>query len=114
MLQKADRVDVDLRDHPLAAHLSAAVFFNSTDRTAVLPDQHLAGYIRILQADAYAGLQAGINHAGSLLGSRMALSVRPSRRLLAVDGGAWRHIAQVPDHDQCIVKWSFAVDVKRF
>jgi hypothetical protein len=33
----------------------AAVFFYSADRTAVHPEQHLAGYAGILQADAYAG-----------------------------------------------------------
>jgi transposase len=33
----------------------AAVFFYSPDRTAIHPEQHLAGYAGILQADAYAG-----------------------------------------------------------
>jgi len=33
----------------------AAVFFYSPDRTGVHPEQHLAGYCGILQADAYAG-----------------------------------------------------------
>jgi len=33
----------------------AAVFFYSSDRTAIHPQQHLAGYCGILQADAYAG-----------------------------------------------------------
>jgi transposase len=33
----------------------AAVFFYSTDRTGIHPEQHLAGYSGILQADAYAG-----------------------------------------------------------
>jgi transposase len=33
----------------------AAVFFYSSDRTAVHPQRHLAGYCGILQADAYAG-----------------------------------------------------------
>jgi transposase len=33
----------------------AAVFFYSSDRTAVHPEGHLAGYSGILQADAYAG-----------------------------------------------------------
>ncbi len=36
----------------------AAVFFYSADRTAVHPEQHLAGYAGILQADAYAGFNA--------------------------------------------------------
>jgi hypothetical protein len=33
----------------------AAVFFYSADRTSIHPEQHLAGYCGILQADAYAG-----------------------------------------------------------
>ena len=33
----------------------AAVFFYSPDRTSIHPEQHLAGYCGILQADAYAG-----------------------------------------------------------
>jgi hypothetical protein len=36
----------------------AAVFFYSADRTAIHPEQHLAGYAGILQADAYAGFNA--------------------------------------------------------
>jgi hypothetical protein len=36
----------------------AAVFFYSADRTAVHPEEHLAGYAGILQADAYAGFNA--------------------------------------------------------
>jgi transposase len=36
----------------------AAVFFYSPDRTGVHPEQHLAGYCGILQADAYAGFNA--------------------------------------------------------
>src|SRR5437762_14242090 len=33
----------------------AAVFFYSPDRAGIHPEQHLAGYCGILQADAYAG-----------------------------------------------------------
>ena len=36
----------------------AAVFFYSPDRAAIHPEQHLAGYAGILQADAYAGFNA--------------------------------------------------------
>src|SRR5580698_3757489 len=36
----------------------AAVFFYSADRTAIHPEQHLAGYAGILQADAYAGFNS--------------------------------------------------------
>src|SRR5712671_757018 len=36
----------------------AAVFFYSPDRTGVHPEQHLAGYSGILQADAYGGFNA--------------------------------------------------------
>src|SRR5512144_1701817 len=35
----------------------AAVFFYSPDRTSIHPEQHLAGYSGILQADAYAGFK---------------------------------------------------------
>jgi transposase len=34
------------------------VFFYSADRTAIHPEQHLAGYTGILQADAYAGFNS--------------------------------------------------------
>jgi transposase len=37
---------------------AAAVFFYSPDRTGIHPEQHLAGYAGILQADAYAGFNA--------------------------------------------------------
>jgi transposase len=37
---------------------AAAVFFYSPDRTAIHPQQHLAGYCGILQADAYAGFNS--------------------------------------------------------
>jgi len=33
----------------------AAVFFYSPDRTAKHPEQHLASYAGLMQADAYAG-----------------------------------------------------------
>jgi transposase len=36
----------------------AAVFFYSADRTAIHPEQHLAGYTGVLQADAYAGFNS--------------------------------------------------------
>ena len=36
----------------------AAVFFYSPDRAGIHPEQHLAGYSDILQADAYAGFNA--------------------------------------------------------
>src|ERR1700726_3566171 len=36
----------------------AAVFFYSPDRAGIHPEQHLAGYYGILQADAYAGFNA--------------------------------------------------------
>jgi transposase len=36
----------------------AAVFFYSPDRASIHPEQHLAGYCGILQADAYAGFKA--------------------------------------------------------
>jgi len=36
----------------------AAVYFYSADRTAIHPEQHLAGYSGILQADAYAGFNS--------------------------------------------------------
>ncbi len=55
----------------------AAVFFYSPDRGGAHPQQHLARYAGILQADAYGGFTAlykpervqGPNHRGSLLGA---------------------------------------------
>ena len=43
-------------DRPFGGEASpAAVFFYSPDRASIHPEQHLAGYCGILQADAYAG-----------------------------------------------------------
>jgi transposase len=43
-------------DRPFAGPAPpAAMFFYSRDRTAVHPNRHLAGYVGVLQADAYAG-----------------------------------------------------------
>jgi transposase len=43
-------------DRPFAGKAPpAAVFFYSPDRSSIHPEQHLAGYCGILQADAYAG-----------------------------------------------------------
>jgi hypothetical protein len=43
-------------DRPSAGNAPpAAVFFYSPNRTSIHPEQHLAGYCGILQADAYAG-----------------------------------------------------------
>jgi transposase len=43
-------------DRPFAGEAApAAVFFYSPDRSSIHPEQHLAGYCGILQADAYAG-----------------------------------------------------------
>ena len=43
-------------DRPFGGHAPpAAVFFYSPDRASLHPEQHLAGYCGILQADAYAG-----------------------------------------------------------
>ena len=46
-------------DRPFAGKAPpAAVFFYSPDRAGIHPEQHLAGYCGILQADAYAGFNA--------------------------------------------------------
>ena len=48
----------------------AAVFFYSPDRSSIHPEQHLAGYSGILQADAYAGfnrLYEGSRKPGPLI-----------------------------------------------
>ena len=46
-------------DSPFAGKAPpAAVFFYSRDRASTHPEQHLAGYCGILQADAYAGFKA--------------------------------------------------------
>ncbi len=46
-------------DRPFGGHAPpAAVFFYSPDRCSIHPEQHLAGYGGILQADAYAGFNA--------------------------------------------------------
>jgi len=46
-------------DRPFAGKTPpAAVFFYSRDRASTHPEQHLAGYCGILQADAYAGFKA--------------------------------------------------------
>ena len=46
-------------DRPFGGKVSpAAVFFYSADRAGIHPEQHLAGYAGILQADAYSGFNA--------------------------------------------------------
>jgi transposase len=46
-------------DRPFGGHdPPAAAFFYSPDRTGIHPEQHLAGYSGILQADAYAGFNS--------------------------------------------------------
>src|SRR6478609_11952223 len=53
----------------------AAVFFYSPDRGGAHPEQHLAGYAGLMQADAYAGfgrLQSQGRHRGRVLGARQA------------------------------------------
>lgn len=46
-------------DRPFGGHdPPAAVFFYSPDRTGIHPEQHLAGYAGILQADAYGGFNS--------------------------------------------------------
>ena len=62
----------------------AAVFFYSRDRGGEHPEQHLASYAGLMQADAYAGLQpalrgqpqAGADHRGGLLGACAAQVLR--------------------------------------
>ena len=63
----------------------AAVFFYSRDRGGEHPEQHLAGYAGLMQADAYAGLQpplrgrsqARADRRGCLLGACAAQVLRP-------------------------------------
>src|ERR1700756_336426 len=68
----------------------AAVFFYSADRTAIHPEQHLAGYCGILQADAYAGFNrlyapdrkpGPITEAGCRVGGNVTIPTphRPGR-----------------------------------
>ena len=46
-------------DRPFGGHAPpAAVFFYSPDRASIHPEQHLAGYAGILQADCYSGFNA--------------------------------------------------------
>ena len=46
-------------DRPFGGHdPPAAVFFYSPDRAGIHPEQHLAGYAGVLQADAYAGFNS--------------------------------------------------------
>ena len=65
----------------------AAVFFYSRDRSGEHPQQHLAAWGGILQADAYSGYgklydverTAGADPRGGLLGPRAAQVLRPRR-----------------------------------
>ena len=58
----------------------AAVFFYSPDRGGAHPEQHLAGYAGLMQADAYAGFgrlyeanrKGRPDHRGRVLGARQA------------------------------------------
>jgi transposase len=65
-------------DRPFAGpDAPAAVFLYSPDRGGAHPEQHLAGYAGLMQADAYAGWQAPRgqsqgrpDHRGRVLGAR--------------------------------------------
>ncbi len=65
-------------DRPFAgADPPAAVFFYSPDRAGIHPEQHLAGYSGILQADAYAGFNT---------------AYKPDRKPGAItEAGCWAH-----------------------
>ena len=68
----------------------AAVFFYSPDRAGIHPEQHLAGYSGILQADAYAGFntlyaagsKARTDHGSRMLGACETQAVRACRHRL--------------------------------
>ena len=47
----------------------AAAFFYSRDRGGEHPEQHLASYAGLMQADAYAGFNAGPSHSARLCGA---------------------------------------------
>ena len=63
----------------------AAVFFYSPDRSGKHPEQHLASYAGLMQADAYAGFnrlygagrKPGPDHRGGVLGACAAPVLRP-------------------------------------
>ena len=58
----------------------AAVFFYSPDRASIHPEQHLAGYCGILQADAYAGFNT---------------LYEPDRKPAPItEAGCWAHATQ--------------------
>src|SRR6185437_6718811 len=74
----------------------AAVFFYSADRAGIHPEQHLAGYSGILQADAYSGFNAlyapdrtggPITEAGCWAHARRKLFELGRRRL---EGAQWQ------------------------
>jgi transposase len=75
-------------DQPFAGRAPpAAVFFYSRDRSGGHPNQHLAGYAGILQADTYAGFndlyaparKPRVDHGSGLLGARAPQVLRTRR-----------------------------------
>ena len=75
-------------DRPFAGRdPPAAIFFYSADRGGEHPEQHLASYAGLMQADAYAGFKrlyesrrkAGATHRGGLLGACEAQVLRLAR-----------------------------------
>jgi Transposase IS66 family len=82
---RTDRVWTYVRDdRPFSGHAPpAALFFYSPDHTGVHPETHLAGYVGLMQADAYASLNGSTHrrasradHRRRLLGSCEAQVVR--------------------------------------
>jgi transposase len=73
----------------------ASVFFHSRDRGGEHPEQHLAGYTGLMQADAYAGFHrlyggeppARPDHRGRLLGARAAQVLRFGTHQQGADRG---------------------------
>ena len=81
-------------DRPFAGPAPpAAVFFYSPDRGGEHPEQHLAGYAGLMQADAYAGFNR-LYEAGAQARRRSSRSA--AGRMRGASSSIWRTLKKAP------------------
>ena len=85
------------------------MFFYSRDRTAVHPNRHLAGYVGVLQADAY----AGFNELYRRSASRVRSPKRVAGRMAVVSSSNWLSWRKAPLALEAVRRIDAIFDVER-